>query len=507
METSRNKSEILFELAAILGQQNDFEEILRLVSSKTCFLFDAEAVSIMMINPRTQNTVKTIVKEGSQTAQKRYRLVHANVTGWVSKKKESFLSPDVKKDSRFRKDVFGDDAVQSVMCVPLHSEGLTAGYLLALNKIGNSRFSENDLLLFEKMAAITAPFLSNAQKIQEYFNPPMPEIALVSKYESTGLLGKSRQFIELLRAIEAAARCDVRVLLEGQSGTGKELIARAIHKFSARKQHPFVAIDCGSIPENLIESELFGHVKGAFTGATHDRLGLIEKTHLGTLFLDEVGNLPYEMQAKLLRVLQEGEVRPVGSNNPVKVDVRVIAACSASLRTLVAQQAFRQDLYYRLHVYPIQIPTLNERRDDIPLLANHFLLIFSQQQQKKAQSFHGSLLRFLRRRNWSGNIRELENFVERLVTISKSETATLNKEMLPADLMDEYREFSDAQKVGDGKSLKQQLQESEHRIIRKTLAENNWNQSKTALALQTSEQLIRYRMKKLGISRPKRISY
>ncbi len=151
--------------------------------------------------------------------------MQANVIGWVSKKKEAFLSTDVKNDSRFRKDVFGDDAVQSVMCVPLHNEGLTIGYLLALNKSGNSIFSKSDLQLFEKMAAITAPFLNNAQRIQEYFNAPLPEIALVSKYESGGLLGKSRQFIDLLRAIEAAARCDVRVLLEGQSGTGKICIS------------------------------------------------------------------------------------------------------------------------------------------------------------------------------------------------------------------------------------------------------------------------------------------
>lgn len=175
--------------------------------------------------------------------------MQTNVIGWVATMKKPFLSPHIKHDSRFSKGLFDDEVVQSVMCVPLQSGGLTVGYFLALNKNGNNKFAEYDLRLFEKMAAITAPFLNSAQEIREYFNAPLPEIALVSKYESAGLLGKSQRFIELLRAIEAAARCDVRVLLEGQSGTGKELVARAIHKFSSRKEKRFVAIDCGAIPE------------------------------------------------------------------------------------------------------------------------------------------------------------------------------------------------------------------------------------------------------------------
>ncbi|NIS39086.1 GAF domain-containing protein [Candidatus Saccharibacteria bacterium] len=504
MDNAYQESEVLFELAAILGQQNDFEEILRLISSKACTLIDAELASIMMINPRTQNTVKTIVKEGSPSKSKYYQLVQTNVIGWVATTKKSFLSPDIKKDSRFRKGLFKDEAVHSVICVPLHSEGLTVGYLLALNKIAKHSFSENDLQLFEKMAAITAPFLNNAQRIQEYFTAPLPEIALVSKYESAGLLGKSSQFIELLRAVEAATRCDVRVLLEGQSGTGKELIARAIHNFSARKQHPFVAVDCGAIPENLIESELFGHVKGAFTGASQNRVGLIEEANHGTVFMDEIANLPLDMQSKMLRFLQENEIRPIGSNRSRKVDVRIVTASSSSLRKLVGQGKFREDLFYRLHVYPIEVPTLNARQEDISLLADHFVAKVAHQQRKQTKSLEASLANFMQQRLWAGNIRELENFVERLVTLASPDIKVLTRKSLPKEFQKEFKKLSANDEVSShlNTSLQESLNEYEEKLIRQALHENDWIQAKAARALNISEQTLRYKMNRLGIVKP-----
>ncbi|MCI0698122.1 sigma 54-interacting transcriptional regulator [candidate division KSB1 bacterium] len=497
--------ESLFELAAILSQQNDFEEILRLVSLQASTRFDAEVASIMMINPGTQHTIKTIMKEGKALDRQRYRLAEMNIVGWVTKNKQPFLSANLKTDSRFDTDTFEDETVRSAMCVPLRCGGLVIGFLLAMNKSGDGEFDEAALHLLEKMASLTAPYLSNAQKIQEYFHAPLPEAALLTKYEPLGLLGKSKSFIELLRAVEAAARCEVRVLLEGQSGAGKERIARAIHQLSVRKDHPFVAIDCGAIPENLIESELFGHIKGAFTGATHDRKGLIEEAHQGTLFMDEVANLPYDMQAKLLRVLQEGEIRVVGSNRPRKVDVRIISACTTSLRKLVEQQKFREDLFYRLHVYPIHVPTLNERREDIPLLANYFLKKFARQQQKAADSFHGSLLIFMQQRKWAGNIRELENFVERLVTLASPDMTVLNPKILPPEFQKEFKKLTPSQQEHPlHKSLQESLDEVEEQLIHRALEQNDWNQSKAARALKISERNMRYKMEKLGIVRGQR---
>jgi transcriptional regulator with GAF, ATPase, and Fis domain len=326
------KSAAVFELAKILGQQNDFQEIVRLISSTATALFNAEVASIMMINPSTQETIKTIFKGGKEIAAAPYQYVQNVVVGWAMKHQRAFVSADLQADARFDQEAFAGEAVRAAMCVPFMSQGRALGYMLVLSENAAAAFNEAALHLLENLAAVCTPFLSNVQRIQEYFNAPLPEVALLGQFEPLGLIGKSKPFIELLRAVEAASRCDVRVLLEGQSGTGKERVARAIHELSGRKKSPFVAIDCGAIPEHLIESELFGHARGAFTGANYERKGLIVEAHQGTLFMDEMANLPVEMQAKLLRVLQEGEVRPVGSNKSREVDVRIIAAASVSLR-------------------------------------------------------------------------------------------------------------------------------------------------------------------------------
>jgi transcriptional regulator with GAF, ATPase, and Fis domain len=498
-----NDYETLFNLAAILGQQDDFAEILRVVSSKAAALFEAEVASIMMINPRTQHTVKTIIKEGKALDRQRYQVAETNVIGWVMKNKQPFLSANIKADARFDAELFEKETVRSAMCVPLQSQSAVIGYLLLINKNGEGEFDEAALHLLEKMAAVVAPFLSNVQKISEYFQAPLPEAALLGKYEPLGLLGKGKPFIELLKAVEAAARCDVRVLLEGRTGTGKELVAHAIHKLSERSNRPFVAIDCGAIPPNLIESELFGHVKGAFTGATRDRTGLIAEANQGTLFMDEIANLPLEMQAKLMRVLQDSEVRPVGGNRSQKVEVRIISASSVPLPELVAQQKFREDLYYRLLVYPIPIPSLEERREDIALLAEHFLKNFAKQQRKPVQAFDETMLMFLEQRSWPGNIRELENFIERLVAFAPAEAIVLEASILPPGIREEVERFQAAKTSGDSpRSLNARLQKYEEELLRQALAEHNWHQSRAAKALEIPEQTLRYKMNKLCISKP-----
>jgi anaerobic nitric oxide reductase transcription regulator len=248
--------------------------------------------------------VKTVMREGKIGDDRRFKTVQNQISGWLMQNRQPLLSAAIKQDARFSGVSWGEVALQSVIGVPLQIEGAFIGTLILLNKTSGAAFDENDLAYLEKLCLIAAPYLRNVQKIAEYFNTPLPDAALLAKYEQVGLLGKSPPFVELLQAIEAATRCDVRVLLEGQTGTGKELIARAIHQFSARQQQPFIAIDCGAIPANLLESELFGHVKGAFTGATHDRRGLLEEANHGTLFMDEIAHLPVDMQAKFMWVLQ-----------------------------------------------------------------------------------------------------------------------------------------------------------------------------------------------------------
>jgi len=253
----------------------------------------------------------------------------------------------------------------------------------------------------------------------------------------------------------------------------------------------------------LMESELFGHVKGAFTGASRDRSGLIVEANKGTLFMDEVNNLSMSIQSKLLRVLQEGEVRPVGSNRKLKTDVRIISASSLLLSKLVEKEEFREDLYFRLMVYPIYIPPLDERKRDIPMLADHFLNKFAKEQNKKIEFFHGDILEYLKSKHWAGNIRELENFVERLVTVAPQTIKILDVSVLPQNFKKEIDKFITNQKTIKAASLKESLQEYEKELILKALEENNWNQNKATRSLNILEQTLRAKMNKLGIVRPR----
>ena len=358
MSKSKTHNFDLFEFAKILGQQSDFKEIVRLVANKTSQSLKADLALILMLNPDTRKTVKTIFKDGRSIEQKEYRDIHIHVGGWIVTHKKAFSSSHIQKDKRFAEGLFDKIPLKSAAGVPLIIESIVIGALIVLFKDSASLDKSNWISSLENIATLAAPYLRNTQKIRDYFKLSLPQSSLLAKYNSTGLFGKSSRFLEMLHATEAAAKCDARVLLIGKSGTGKELVARAIHRFSSRAESPFVAVDCGAIPANLLESEFFGHKKGAFTGANSDRQGLFLEADHGTLFMDEINNLPLEMQAKLLRVLQEGEVRPVGSDKTISVDVRVIAASSVSLKKQVEDNLFREDLFFRLHVYPVYIPDL-----------------------------------------------------------------------------------------------------------------------------------------------------
>jgi len=493
----------LFELAGLLTELSDFDEILRIIPSKISANFNSDISSIVMINPHTQNTIKTIIREGQHLEEKQFHLIQTNVVGWVMSHLQLFQTTDITTDNRFKDKSIKQTGVSSVACVPLINHGVQIGYLLLMNLHKDNTFTAADIDLLQKYSLILTPYLRETQKLQEYFVTTFSEDSLIHKYRAFGLLGESPKFVELLKAIEAAARCKVRVILEGESGTGKELIARAIHQLSARQDYPFIAVDCGAIPVNLLESELFGHRKGAFTGAHSDRIGLIQEADKGTLFLDEITNLDLEMQSKLLRVLQESEIRPVGSNRSVKVDVRIIAASSISLAELVAQKKFREDLFYRLHVYPIPVPSLNARAQDIPLIANHLLSRFAAEQDKKVKLFHPAVLQFMKHCSWPGNVRELENFVERMVTTAGPDVEQIDESLLPEDYQKSMKKLNIEHTWHPlNKSLQESLAEQEELIIRTALEESNWNLTRAARILNISKSNIRYRMDKLNISRP-----
>ena len=498
---NKQKLDSIIELASVLDRQTDFQEILRLVTQKAFAIMNARNVLVMMVNPMTRETIKTLYRQGRDPVDHHYQLLHTYLTGWVIENNRGFITKDIAIDRRFRNDLFEEVPVKSVMCAPFRGEGMITGTLLVINQSEDFIFGEEDFDILEKFAAVASPFLRNIQKIQQYFVSPVPQDTLINKYKAHGLLGGSEEFIKLLRSVEAAASSDVRILLEGESGTGKELVARAIHNVSPRASNKFIAVDCGAIPRELIESEMFGHLKGAFTGAGESRKGLMQEADGGTLFMDEITNLPLDVQAKFLRVLQENEIRPLGSNQVRKINVRFIAASSRSLRELVERGEFREDLFYRLYVYPIDIPSLSHRREDIPLLVHHFLRKFAREQQKKVENISGDLLEFLKNHPWTGNIRELENLLERLVTLTPPETKVMDAGMLPTELQDAWTNRSSQKPVTKSlKPLKESVAELEKLSIENALILCDWNQSRAARMLQISEHTIRYKMKKLGIT-------
>jgi len=311
------------------------------------------------------------------------------------------------------------------------------------------------------------------------------------------IVGESKPMIEIFDLIKKVSLTSTSVLITGESGTGKELFARSIHNQGSRRSGPFVAINCAAIPSELMESEMFGHEKGAFTGAHTQTIGKFEHANRGTLFLDEISALRPDLQAKLLRVLQEREIERIGSNKSIKIDIRVIAATNTNLEDAVFEGRFRQDLYFRLNVVPITIPSLRERSEDIPLLAKHFLNKFNLAFNKKIPGFSQKALDALMRYHWPGNIRELENLIERLAVLS-SRNEPIQLEDIPLEIL-----MSSSQDVKGFEPPKSGLikirEEFEKRIILNVLEAARWNQTEAARVLKISRVHLIQKAKQYGI--------
>ena len=308
---------------------------------------------------------------------------------------------------------------------------------------------------------------------------------LQEKYGFHNIVGKSKKMQEIYRIIAKVAMTDSTVLITGQSGTGKELIARAIHFNSPRREKQFVPVDCAVLSENLLESELFGHVRGSFTGAVTTKPGLFEVADGGTVFLDEVGNISLSIQAKLLRVLQEREFTPVGGTKAKKVDIRLIAATNKDLEKMIKEEVFREDLYYRLNIVPLYLPALKERQEDIPLLAVHFLKKYAEEMGKAIKGFTPEAMERLMRYPWPGNVRELENVVERTVVMIDDEMVRVEHLILPGQQEKEILENQIPMTSGELKEIKKQVREKaveeiERAFILSALERHQWNVTRAA---------------------------
>ena len=386
--------------------------------------------------------------------------------------------------------------IKSILCVPMRTRGRTIGVIYLDTRRATQLFTDKERTFVESFASQAAIAIENARLFGDIHAENVrlkQEVAGRSRFES--LIGVSPAMQKLTEVISGVISSDCNVFIVGESGTGKELVARAIHYAGPRQKKKFVAIDCGALPESLLEAELFGFVRGAFTGADKDKAGLIEEAHGGTLFLDEISNTSVALQARLLRVLQEHEVRRVGENAPRRVNVRVVAATNGDVGRLMKEGKFRSDLYYRLNVVTIEVPPLRSRREDIPLLVAHFL----KQRTADASSLKrlaSGVVEALCRYDWPGNVRELENVVERLVVLTHGNVVT--QDHLP----DEIRSAAGlmpAGREGDGNGGGNGHKTGEQLMIEDALRRFGGDKAKAARYIGWNRQKLYRKMKNFRI--------
>ena len=338
--------------------------------------------------------------------------------------------------------------------------------------------------------------LEKAVEIKELIDNNMSSPKKATGYKEDQMIGFSPIMQNVYKTIGRVANTSATVLIRGESGTGKELVARAIHYNSVRKDKPFIKINCASIPENLLESELFGHERGAFTGAVGLKSGKFEQANKGTLFLDEIGEMSAALQAKLLRVLQEKEFDRLGGTETIKVDVRIIAATNNDLEKSIEEGQFREDLFYRLNVVDIVLPPLRDRKEDIPALLDHIVKYCNAEYDKSVTGFSNEATAMLKAYDWPGNVRELKNLCERAVLMSNGPVLTLDD--LPISFKKGSKRLSWLSEIG-GESFKEKVSEVEREVIIKALEDNNWNRSAAASALKMNRSSFYAKMKELGI--------
>ncbi len=358
-------------------------------------------------------------------------------------------------------------------------------------KMGAKDYILKPLRLDEILAKVeTIAQLKNLEKENQYLKS-----RLANRFNVKSIIGKSEKMNELFKLIHDVAPTSITVLIQGENGTGKELIANAIHYNSPNVNKPFIKLNCAVLAETLLESELFGHVKGSFTGAIKDKVGRFELANRGTLFLDEIGEISPNMQVKLLRVLQEGEFERVGGSETLKVDVRIIAATNQNLEEKIREGTFRQDLYYRLNVIPIYVPHLRERKDDIELLVSHFLEKFDEVYKKNIVKIEPDVIRALEEHEWPGNIRELENYMERAIVLSKNKVLTMN------DFPDTItRKQTAVVEYNEEDGLMSAVESYEKELILSELEKNRGNKARTAQKFKINRSTFMSKLKKYEIS-------
>jgi Nif-specific regulatory protein len=496
--TARKNRELtaILEVSKVLTTSFALEKNLSSVMSTLGSLLQMQRGCVFLLDSVSQQ-LRIVAAHGltkESIVKGKYR-IGEGVVGRVLEKKVPMVISNIGREPLFlnRTGSRPEKDGISFLCVPIKLKNEVLG-VLSVDRIYSKEVGgvDDDLRVLEIVASLLAQFIKLWESYEEVEKEKESlKRELKGKYRIENVIGQSDRMQEVFDSVYRVAPSKATVLLRGESGTGKELIAKAIHYMSLRSKGPFVKFNCASIPEGLLESELFGHEKGAFTGAISSRSGKFELAHGGTIFLDEIGDLPISLQPKILRVLQEKEFERVGSDKTIKVDVRIITATSRNLEELVSRSTFREDLYYRLNVIPLSLPSLRERGEDIPLLIEYFLGKFNKENNRSVVLDKSALQVFLNY-NWPGNVRELENTIERLVIMCSSDIITSSD--LPVALSIRRVKIS-----GSGTTLEADIQEIERTNILSALEKTGGIQARAARLLGITPRQIGYKIKKYGL--------
>jgi len=494
--------QLLSDISKAFAETLDLQETLKSILKSLDTHLKLQRGTITLLEPETE-MINIKVAHGLSERSKKlgsYK-VGEGITGMVVQSGTEIVVPDISKDPRFlhrtRSRKQAKDERIAFFCVPIKLEGKTIGAL----SVDKKARSKNDFQDNVRLLNIIATMVAQAVKLNKLVESDRKRLRdenvrlrqeLKDRFNIHNMVGSSNAMQEVYRLIEQVADSNATVLIRGESGTGKDLVAHAIHYNSPRADKPFVKVNCTAMPETLLESELFGHEKGAFTGATERKLGRFERAHGGTIFLDEIGDFPPNLQVKLLQVIQFKEFERVGGLETIKTNVRLIVATNKNLEEQIEKGLFREDLYYRINVFPIYLPPLRERKDDIMLLADYFLEKCAAENNKDISRISTPAIEMLTRYHWPGNVRELENCIERAVLLCDGDV--IRSEHLPPSLQMIRKTDSVAKR-----SLTEIITNKEKELIIDALKKSGGQQRKAANELGITERMLGYKLKKYNI--------
>jgi Nif-specific regulatory protein len=514
LERKIQLQELLIEFSTNLEKVRELKDAFDLVMKQLADRFQIMRGMLVLFKKEALNELSVYTAYNlleDEMSRGNYR-VGEGIIGKVVETGKPISIPNIFNEKNFldRMQIRRDRNIPvSFIAIPIKIDGVVSGVMAVEKEFEGDDFLQDEENLLFLIGNIISNKVKTYQRVQEERNLLLEENRKLKKelyknYGTSNIIGKNRRMIEVYELVELVADSNSSILILGESGTGKELVARSLHYNSSRREKPFISVNCASIPENLLESELFGHKKGAFTGAAMDKKGKFELANGGTLFLDEIGDMPHQLQAKLLRSIQEREIEPIGSEKKIKVDIRIISATNKDLAKLIRDGKFREDLYYRLNVVEINIPPLRDRRDDIPLLATHFIEKYAKRNNRTVNKIAPEVLRIMQAYNWQGNVRELENAIERAVLLCRGDTIEINH--LPPSLVESGD--SGIADVGIGKWIDHQIKLKknhgrvyeavigfvEKELITKALIHNKRNKVKTSEFLGINRNTLRFKM-------------